>query len=330
MPLISVIVPAYNADKTLEKTVNDILNQTFSDYELIIVNDGSSDNTLSLIQKFAALDSRVKSLNQSNGGLSNARNNGVKIASGEYITFIDADDRVELYYLEYLVRALKDTHAEMIIGRTDRVKEEFAPSNELQKFSIELLSKKEAVKEMLTGRKITVGSCNRLVPKSWYLEFPFLEGKKYEDLSHSYKLHLKAESVAFVDAYIYHYVMRGGSITGSKVISLGQCQDYYEAINLCSSEVLQQFGDIEEDIAVLKYRDYMSLFLLIERCTEKDINDKMCDEIISWCKSNWRYVSFNRYAPLEVKLRAFLFRISPRLYEKLYYIGIRFKGKAIS
>ena len=331
MSLVSIIVPAYNAEETLSFTIEDVLNQTFDDFELIIVNDGSTDNTNAVCEHYETLDKRVKVLNQKNGGLSNARNNGTKMATSEYVTYIDSDDRVEPYYLEYLVRALKDSSADMVCGRTDRVREGFSPLEELQDYRIEVFDKKDAIKEMLTSRKITVGPCNRLTPRDWYLEFPFLEGKKYEDLSNSYKLHLKAKKVVFVDVCIYHYVMRGGSITGSKIASVSQCQDYYEAINLCANGITNEFDDLYSYVAVLKYRDYMSLFLLLNRCGEKT-NDlvNMSNDIISWCKANWKTACTNRYAPVSVRLRFILFRISPFLYERMYYIGIRFKGKAIS
>ena len=103
MPQISVIIPAYNAEDTIKKTVKDVLTQTYKDFELIIVNDGSTDSTQEICEKIEKKDSRVKVFNQKNGGLSNARNNGIKLATGNYITLIDADDRVELYYLEYLI-----------------------------------------------------------------------------------------------------------------------------------------------------------------------------------------------------------------------------------
>lgn len=331
MIFVSIVVPAYNAEATLKHTIKDILNQTFKDFELVLVNDGSNDNTGAICEKYASKDKRIRVLNQVNGGLSNARNNGTKIAEGQFVTYIDADDRIEPYYLEYLIRALRENNVDMVCGRTDRIKENYKLNKESEPYRVEVFDRKEAVCEMLTGKKITVGACNRLVPREWYINNPFLEGKKYEDLSNSYKLHLKSSRVAYVDATIYHYVMRGGSITGSKKIAQQQCMDYYESINLCVKGILKEYPDIVSDIAVLKARDYMSLYLSIYRCTE--INDKLERikyTILRWMKKNWKKAFLNKKAPLNVRLRILLFRISPILYRIAYYIGIRFKGKSLA
>lgn len=331
MPLVSVIVPAYNAENTLSKTICDIVGQTYDDFELIIVNDGSTDKTQDICDEFLRKDKRIKVISQTNSGPSIARNNGVSVASSEYITFIDADDRVEKYYLEFLITALKQSKADMVCARTDRVKEGYEPNGVIQNYRLEVFSQKESLREMLTGKRITVGPCHRLAPRSWYIKYPFLEGKKYEDLSNTYKLHLQANTVAFVEACIYHYVMRGGSITGSKEVSAKQCEDYYEAISLCTNDVFFRYKDLVDDIAVLKFRDYMSLFLLINRCSESNVRlDRMKLDIVNWCNSNWKRAFSNFKAPITVRLRVLLFRLSPILYKRIYYIGIRFKGKAIS
>ena len=124
MPKVSVVVPAYNAENTIEKIVKDILNQSYDDFELILVDDGSDDKTAELCDFFASKDPRVIVLHQQNGGLSNARNNGTKKASGEYVTYIDSDDRVESYYLEFLIRAIEEAGVDIACGRIDRVKED--------------------------------------------------------------------------------------------------------------------------------------------------------------------------------------------------------------
>ena len=331
MPQISVIVPAYNAEETIKKTIDDILNQTYRDFELIIVNDGSIDSTREICEEIEKSDNRVRLLNQKNGGLSNARNNGIKIAVGEFITLIDSDDRVEMYYLEYLMKAIQDNDADMACGKTDRVKEGYDLKENRHIYSDELFDSKDAISEMLTGKKITVGPCNRLVPRKWYIEYPFLEGKKYEDLSNSYKLHLKAKSVVYIDAPIYHYVMRGGSITGSKNISKTQCLNYFEAIRLCVNGIRKVYPDLKSDISVLVARDFMSLYLNIHRCSEKSEKlNKIEKTVLQWMKKNWKVAFNNKKAPMNVRLRVLLFGISPHFYEFLYYIGVRIKGKSIS
>ncbi len=105
MSLVSVVIPAYNAEKTIEDCVNSILNQTYNNFELIIVNDGSTDNTLELCEKIAQLDNRITIINKDNQGVSAARNDGIDKASGKYLLFVDSDDTVDKEYIKTLVEA---------------------------------------------------------------------------------------------------------------------------------------------------------------------------------------------------------------------------------
>ena len=108
MPKISVIVPVYKVEKYLHECVDSILTQTFPDFELILVDDGSPDNCGKICDEYAEKDSRVRVIHQENQGLSGARNSGMDVARGEYIAFVDSDDRVDIRYLELLLAAVKD------------------------------------------------------------------------------------------------------------------------------------------------------------------------------------------------------------------------------
>jgi len=335
MPFVSVIIPVYNGADTLAVTIEDILGQTYKDFELIIVDDGSTDSTSAICDQYSA-DERIRVLHQKNGGPSNARNNGNKIANGKYVLYVDCDDRVEPYCIEMLVNALLASGADIACGGVDRVRADFQliRSTESRKhigYNNCILSTKEAISEMLTERKLHIGTWCRLVPREWMLQEPFLEGKIYEDLSSTYRVNLKARKIVVVDNVLYHYVMRGGSITGRKVTTIKQCLDYYEAVNLCADGCKKRFPDLKNDVAVMTARDYLSLYLHINRCPYDDNKlTRIQKTITDWMKKNWKVAANNKKAPKSVRLRIMLFGISPYLYEKLYYIGIRFKGKKIA
>lgn len=332
MPKISVVVPAYNAEKTIKLTLSDLIAQTYRDYEIVLVDDGSTDSTASICDSYREQYDNICVLHQANGGLSNARNNGTKAARGEYVTYVDSDDRVEKYFLEHLANALEETGADIAYGRVNRAREWFEPTGSTGSGSpaIEVFDRKQTISEMLTGKKIWVGAYCRLIPKEWMVEEPFLEGKIYEDLSNTYRVNLKTEKTVFVDENLYHYLMHAGSITSRKKPSAKQCRDYYEAIKLCTRGCLKAFPDLQEDAAVLVARDFMSLYLHIRRCDQKDsVLEKIEDKIVRWMKKYWRRAFLNEKAPQNVRLRIMLFVISPWLYEKLYYIGIRFTGKRL-
>ncbi len=330
-PFISVIVPAYNAEKTLVQVLEDILGQTYENYELILVDDGSTDGTAEICDRYAVDHPEISVIHQENRGLSGARNRGTKLARGEYVSYVDSDDRIEKDYLKVLVDALNATGAEVACGGVDRMREGEVPAEKKRREKeavIELLDRRQALSEMLTRRKLKVGSWCRLVPRTWMTEAPFPEGKYYEDLSHSYRIFLRAEKTAVVNKTLYHYVMRSGSITGRKQTTLQQCLNYYEAIHLCAEGVRNIFPDLEKDIAALEARDYMSLYLHIQRCLEQNQEtERIKHEIKAWMKENWRKAAANSKAPANVRLRTAMFRLSPELYEKAYYAGIGIKGK---
>ena len=106
LPIISVVVPVYNVEKYLEKCLNSILEQTYKNFEVILVDDGSSDCCFNICEQYAKKDTRIKAFHKKNGGLADARNYGIKRAIGNYITFIDSDDFVKKEYLEFLLSLL--------------------------------------------------------------------------------------------------------------------------------------------------------------------------------------------------------------------------------
>ena len=328
---VSVIVPAYNAQETLGNTILDILAQTFREFELILVDDGSTDGTTRLCEEAAEQDPRVRVIRQENCGQSNARNRGTAQAKGRYVTYIDSDDRVEPYYLDYLVRAVRESGAKVACGRIDRVLQEYEPAGRRKRYSVRVLEEREAMREMLVGRHLKVSACCRLIQREVMLSCPLLDGKYYEDLSNTWKVNLEVGRIAFVDAVLYHYCMRGGSITGRLHTGAKQCLDYYEAIEICNRGVLAAYPELERDAAVLKARDYMSLYLSMGRCAEPDeAFPGMETEILRWMRSKGRMAVENRRAPFGVRLRVALFILSPALYGFFYYIGIRFRRKRLA
>ena len=114
--MISIVVPVYNVEKYLHKCVDSILNQTFQDFELILVNDGSTDGSATICETYAATNEKVRVIHKKNGGLSDARNVGIANAIGEYVTYIDSDDYISKEYLEVLQQLLISNNADIAVG----------------------------------------------------------------------------------------------------------------------------------------------------------------------------------------------------------------------
>lgn len=217
--LISIIVPVYNVEQYVKKTIESILKQTYRDIEIICVNDGSTDNTLQVLKFISAADDRVKVFSKANEGVTLARKYGIDQAQGEYIGFVDADDIVEPDMYERLYKNLKKydvdiSHCGYVIDHLDGSKEYFYNTKR-----ISCQKKIEAVKDLISG-VFEPGLCNKLYKYDLLKKF-FDSGvmdysiKMNEDVLMNYYLFKKAESSVLEDVCLYHYVKREGSATVS-------------------------------------------------------------------------------------------------------------------
>lgn len=231
---ISVIVPVYKVEKYLRKCVDSILAQSFADFEIILVDDGSPDNCGKICDEYALKDNRIKVIHKENGGLSDARNAGIKISKGEYLSFIDSDDYIAPDFLEILYKLVCENKANIAVCDAIVVKEdETAEFDILEKY--ELMDKNLALVEMVYDRKFSVNTWNKLYKKELFEEILFPKGLLYEDLATTYKLVDKSNKVVYTQAKLYAYVQRGGSIMGQtgykmkkdKVEIVDEMTDYF-------------------------------------------------------------------------------------------------------
>ena len=210
----SIIIPVYNVEEYLNRCLKSILNQTYSNYEVIIVNDGSPDNSDNIIKSYEKEDKRFKGYKKVNGGLSDARNYGLKYATGDYLIFIDADDYIENNYLEKVNDVLE---------RNKDI--------DVLKFKIKLVDEGENLIRMENGlNKEGVTSFEELV-KLEFLEpawsyvyklsfwkennFTYLKGMIHEDFGLTPEILMKANKIYYLNYYLYNYVQRNGSIMSS-------------------------------------------------------------------------------------------------------------------
>lgn len=229
-PIISVIVPVFNVDKYLNQCVDSILNQTFTDFELILVNDGSFDYSYEICKEYAENDSRVRVFSQENKGLSAARNLGINKARGEFLTFIDSDDYVVTEYLECLYTILIENDAEVVIGEFYRYNEDnnmlyYHITDDLSPSKIDI---EESINNLLTMNNFTA-AWGKLYKRSIFDLLRFPEGRYYEDNHVLIKIYLKSRSTYYVKRSLYCYRITANSITSSKQ-SFHKIQDSVEAM----------------------------------------------------------------------------------------------------
>ena len=181
MPKISIIVPVYNVEKYLEKCVKSILNQTFTDFELILVDDGTPDSSGVICDQFAEKDERIKVIHKKNGGLSDARNTGIEVAKGEYIGFVDSDDYIAEDMYELLYTNIVNEEADLSICGIYDVYENKEAQKRIRQYMI--LNKFEAIKVILEAKIVSVHAVNKLYKKELFTHVRYPVGKITEDCS---------------------------------------------------------------------------------------------------------------------------------------------------
>ena len=203
-PAVSVIIPAYNAQEYLRECLESVLAQSFPDFEAIVVNDGSADNTRAIAEEFAAPDSRIKVLSTGNQGLSCARNNGVDVAVGEWVTFLDSDDRLYTWSLESLFNGASASGCDIVKGRWSRLPDPVIEMPFLND-NVSVLSSVTAIESILYQTFSQPSACATLYRRRLLDNVRFTPGIWYEDLDFFYHVFLQTGSVAFIDQLVYFY-----------------------------------------------------------------------------------------------------------------------------
>ena len=217
-PLISVIVPVYKVEKYLPACLDRLLAQTYRNFELIVVNDGSPDDCWQIMQRYAAQDARARIFNKENGGVSSARNFGLDVARGEWIGFVDSDDYIAPEMYETLYKAVQSTGADLALCDYAAVDEAGTPC---------LPPYTGLAQRIFTGRELLKKATNTMAQPAWnklyrrviFAQLRYPEGKLNEDIFVLPEICLNTKKAVVVPKELYYYVQRGSSImNGSKTL----------------------------------------------------------------------------------------------------------------
>lgn len=219
---ISVIVPVYNVEKYLEQCVSSLVNQTYYSLEIILVDDGSSDKSGVLCDELAKEDKRIKVIHKTNGGLSSARNAGIEVSTGNYITFVDSDDWVSTSIYEKCMDIFETYKCDVVDYKTVFTDRDNASSD--NKYTIEPIEVKgeDILYDYLfrgQTEKCPFSVCRKVYKRALYDEISFPEGKVNEDIATNYKVLSKAESLVHISDIGYYYFQNANSITNGKLKS---------------------------------------------------------------------------------------------------------------
>lgn len=215
MPLISVIVPVYKVEPYLSRCVDSILSQTFTDFELILVDDGSPDNCGKICDEYAEKDKRIFVIHQKNSGLSAARNTGIdwfyEQGRSDYITFVDSDDWLHPEYLKVLMNGITDNDVKISVCNQKQVFSK-VPHKNYDNFEYELISPEDLLLNHFWQYNY---ACIKLYHKSVFTDVRYPVGKIFEDTFTTYKVLHKCEKIACTDLQLYYYFRHEQSITRS-------------------------------------------------------------------------------------------------------------------
>lgn len=219
MHLVSVIIPVYNVELYLARCINSILNQTYTNLQIIVVNDGSTDSSLEILNKFE--DQRLIIVSKENGGLSSARNEGLKYVAGDYITFVDSDDWIKKDMIEIMVQEANRKDADIVTVFSKRVhsnKEETESLNNSCK--TEYYTNEDCMSQLLLN-KVPNYTWGKLYKTEIFTKFRirFPEGKNYEDVATSYKIFNHCKKLVIIHMQLYFYFIRCNSIVHTKRIA---------------------------------------------------------------------------------------------------------------
>lgn len=213
--LVSIIIPCYNVEKYMSRCVDSILSQTYSNIEIILVDDGSPDNCGKICDEYAQKDNRIKVIHKKNGGLADARNVAIDIVTGEWIVFVDSDDFVSNDYIETLYKLVINNHCMIGVAGFMPFLEGVKPYIVQPAYQEYVFNKVEGTEKMFYQELFDNAAWCKIYHRSLFetgIRYPF--GLIYEDLPTTYLLFLQADKIAYCNRIIYNYLLRANSIEG--------------------------------------------------------------------------------------------------------------------
>ena len=317
-PIISIIIPVYNVEKYLCKCIDSVLGQTYKELEIILVDDGSTDNSGVICDEYEKKDDRIKVIHKKNGGLSDARNCGLDNAIGEYIAFLDSDDWVDFKYIEILYENLRNYNADISICNFRRVHDEKELLNNHN--NIILYNNIEALQQIYTNKSVqAIVAWNKLYKKSIFKKNRFPKGKIHEDEYLIPILLYSTKRVVYTDKELVYYRQTPNSIMNSKfklknldyLYALRERNKFFKENNL--SELYQKGINSEVEKIIESYF-YVQ---------ESDIKNKK--EVMQQIYKYFIYIekSINIKLESNIKRKAKLFKCSPLIYRILLPIFLK-------
>ena len=286
-PLISIIVPVYNTDGYLQKCLDSLTRQSYLNLEVIVVDDGSTDKSGEVCDEYAKKYKRIKVFHKKNGGLSSARNYGIKKAKGELICLVDGDDYVRKDFVKKMVEAVSREDIDIVVcGYNNEISENKVLTGE--KVAIELLTKQN---------NMEIVAWNKIYRKQLFDDISYPEGKNYEDNLTTYKLLSKAKKVAYLGESLYVYVERPKSIMQSS-----KKEEKLLSRELAAKEAMEYFVGQKDLCAAAEISMLTAKLAFVDFAVSGEVNKKYLDYGMRWVRDNKSKLLQNKYLSQKLKL----------------------------
>lgn len=297
LPLLSVIVPVYNSAKFLRKCIDSILGQTYSNLEIILVDDGSVDASPQICDEYAEKYTNIKVVHKANGGASAARNIGLSMAKGDYIGFIDSDDFIKSEMYANLYRVMSVEKADVVLCNYCQVSEDGktfdSPFMHFYR-GITVYSKDHALKAFLVG-DLDCSPCTKLYRRSSIGDLRFVEGVTNEDKIFLFYLYLKSDKIVCDNQVYYYYRKNPASVTHGfrreilQKVGTYRFDRYYNALLICE-EVEKIAGEmnLRKEATIYLVKTCTDLCVQIRRGGLLDIYKEEYEMFYRVCRTNWR------------------------------------------
>lgn len=307
--LISVVVPVYNVKKYLQECVDSLIKQTYSNIEILLIDDGSTDGSSELCDQIEKQDSRIRVIHKTNGGLSDARNNGIEVARGSYISFIDSDDFVAPNYFEVLYNAITKNNADLAMCGFERFKDEDIVDGIKTQSSmfVNIQKNEEVLRNVLyqiEQNVYSVAAPCKLYKVSNFKTLRFPVGKLNEDMAIIIEIMEMNSKIAVVHSNLYFYRINPNSITQQKFNK--RRMDVIEISEKIMHKVSKRFPSLENAAKSTLYSRSFEMLTIAYNSTNKNEFIKEKEKLKHCIKTTRKDVLFDKYTRVTVKISSLL------------------------
>lgn len=317
---VSLILPVYNVEKYLVECLESICEQTYRNLEIIIVNDGSTDRSGMICEKYQKKDARIQYIKRKNGGLSAARNLGLKYATGEYVVFVDSDDFIKSSMVSSLVKVMDLEHTDIVCCNYDVCNEqsEVIKTHKIHIKSMQLFTRQEAINVLFYEKFFQCYAWNKMYKRDLFTNIKYPEGRLYEDIITTYQLFGRSEKIAFISDSLYCYRQRVGSITQKQFNP--KSYDLIDSLN----KIIEQN---QNNSSVLAGCAIYILYFIDEMILQNVWDQEIYLKYWAILKKTKHYVKRCKYIDFSRKVQLLLCYWAPEMYKQIYKRMVRILKK---